>query len=172
MTQTPPRLDQLPLWSGQKALLGASAALLVASALVLWQYVPRLPARIPTHWGGASTPDSFGPPSTLWGLWALMLGLWAVFGLFAWQIPKGKIRLNGMPPVTEQHAPHIYRELRSMVLLFQLILMVMLFSTLSNTVIYALGGPNMMGLTVFLIALFPLSIGYSLYRIYYLKPPD
>ena len=35
MVQIPPRLERLPLGRGQKALLGVSAGVLVASALVL-----------------------------------------------------------------------------------------------------------------------------------------
>ena len=165
MTQIPPRLDSLPLRRGQKVLLGVSAGVLVASALVLWHFVPLLPASIPTHWSGSSTPDGYGPPSTLWGLWAVMLGMWAVLGLLAWQAPSGKFPLNGMPPITPRNAPHVLGELRTAFLIFQCIVMLIFSSIIAAVVVYSLGGPNLIALSLLLVVLVPLGIGYSLFRV-------
>lgn len=165
MVQIPPRLERLPLGRGQKALLGVSAGVLVASTLVLLHSLPHLPASIPTHWSGASAPDGYGPPSTLWGLWALMLVMWVVLGLLAWQVSKGNLLLNGLPPITPQNARHVLGELWTAFLIFQCIIMLIFSSSIVAVVVYSLGGPNLIVLSLLLVVLVPLGIGYTLYRI-------
>ena len=174
MVQIPPRLERLPLGRGQKALLGVSAGVLVASALVLLHSLPHLPASIPTHWSGASAPDGYGSPSTLWGLWALMLAMWVVLGLLAWQVSKGNLPLNGLPPITPRNAPqphsapHVLGELRTAFLIFQCIIMLIFSGSIVAVVVYSLGGPNLIVLSLLLVVLVPLGIGYMLCRISYL----
>ncbi len=167
MVQIPPRLERLPLGREQKALLGVSLGLMVALALVLLQYIPHLLTSIPTHWSGASAPDGYGPPSTLWGLWALMLGMWIALGLFAWQVPKGKVPLNGLPPITPQNAVRVLSEVRTAFLIFQCIVMLIFSSIIVATVVYSLGGPNLIALSLLMVILVPLGIGYVLYRVSY-----
>ena len=165
--QISPRLEHLPLRRGQKVLLGASTGLLVASALLLWHYIPLLPARIPTHWSGASVPDGYGPPSTLWALWALMLGMWLATGLLAWQVSRGRLPLKGLPPLTPQNAARILSELRTAFLIFQCILTLLFSSIIVATVVVSLGGPNLIALSLLMVVLVPLGIGYTLYRVSY-----
>ena len=166
-TQIPPRLDRLPLKREQRVLLNVSAGVLVASALALWHFVPLLPASIPTHWSGASAPDGYGPPATLWGLWALMLVLWIVPGLFAWQLPSGRFPLNGMPTITPQNAPRVLSELRTAFLIFQCIVMLIFSGVIAAVITYSLGGPNLIALTLLSVVLVPIGIGYMLYRVSY-----
>lgn len=164
MSQVPPRQDRFSLGRAQKVLLGISTGLLIAPALVLWRYLPQLPARIPTHWSGVNVPDGYGPPSTLWGLWALMFGLWVALGLLAWRAPKGRFTLNGMPPITPQHAERVLSELRTSFLIFQCIILLLLSGIIVAIVLSSLGGPNLMAFSLLLIVLMPLGVGYTLYR--------
>jgi hypothetical protein len=165
--QIPPRLERLPLGRGQKVLLVVSVGLLLASAGGLWRYVPQLPARIPTHWSGAGAPDGFGPPSTLWALWALMLGMWLMTGLLAWKVSGGTLPLKGLPPLTPQNAPRILGELRTAFLVFQCIVMLIFSGVIGATLVVSLGGPNLIVLPLLLTALVPLGIGSMLYRVSY-----
>lgn len=129
--------------------------------------MPQLPARIPTHWSGASAPDGYGPPSTLWGLWALMLGLWAALGLLSWQMPKGKVPLTGLPPITTQNAERVLGELRTALLMFKGIVMLIFSGLIAATIVYSLGGPNLIALSLLSVVLVPLGIGFMLYRLSY-----
>ncbi|WP_424949918.1 DUF1648 domain-containing protein [Deinococcus sp.] len=165
--QRSPVRIRLSLRPGQNVLLGVSAVLLAASALMVWHYIPMLPARIPTHWSGASAPDGYGPPSTLWGLWALMLGMWVVFGLLAWQAPGGRVPLNGMPPVTPQNAERVLGELRTAFLMLQAMVMILFSGLVAMTIVYSLGGPNLIALSLLSVVLLPLGTGYMLYRLSY-----
>lgn len=65
--------------AGLDLALEILAALVVAVALafliVSW---PGLPERVPTHFDASGTPDSFGPRASLWGLAAVMVGLYGV----------------------------------------------------------------------------------------------
>ena len=165
--QIPPRLERLPLGRGQKVLLGVSVGLLVVLALLLWRTVPLLPDRIPTHWSGVSAPDGYGPPSTLWALWALMLGMWLVTGLLAWQVSGGRLLLKGLPPITPQNAGRILGELRTAFLIFQCIVTLLFSCIIVATVVVSLGGPNLIALSLLMLVLIPLGIGYALYRVSY-----
>ena len=155
-----------PLISGQAVLAGLSSALVLGSGVFLWWAIPKMPASVPLHWSG-TTPDRFGPPSELWSLWAVQLGLWIFLGLLAWRAPKGKLKLNGLPPITPDNAQWVFRELRTTFLIFQLLLTLLFSSIAGVAVLSALGGPNLMALPLCLVPLFPVTIGYTLYRLSY-----
>ena len=147
-----------PLGAGQKVLVGSSAALLVGSALTLWRYVPQLPARIPTHWSGVSAPDGFGPPSELWTLWWTAASVSFVLGLLAFNLPASG-RLNGMPPVPEQHQPRVRQLSRSLLLALQLVATSLLCGLLLADIVRASGGPDLRPFAFLLVAFVPVLLG-------------
>ncbi len=62
----------------RKILEAVAVILLAVHLLYLWASFKVLPATIPTHFNMAGEADAFGPKNSVWALWFVSLGLYAL----------------------------------------------------------------------------------------------
>ena len=163
-SEQPSLRRRFPVTTGQKIMLAVSLGLLIGSAIMLRWAVPKLPAQIMIHYSNLTNGGRLGPPTDLWTQGLIPLALWTVLGLLAWRLPESKLKLNGMPSMTDQNAEQIFQATRGLFLAFQLIVTLLLCGELLGSVVRGFGGLDLTALTLFPIAAFPIVIGYFLYK--------
>ncbi len=86
-----------------RRVLEASAVIILAAHLLyLWTSFNALPATVPTHFNAAGEADAFGSKNSIWELWFVSLGLYALLTATVF-IPL-KSRLWNLPSAVKEDA--------------------------------------------------------------------
>ncbi len=80
----------------RRGLENLSLTVLALHLIYLWASCTSLPDTIPTHFNAAGQPDDFGSKDSIWSLWFVSLGLYAMFAALSfvplrsslWNLPE------------------------------------------------------------------------------------